>query len=227
MANTKPGRNHETMRSAILHTAAKLFLQKGYTATTLKEIAAGAQINIGSLMNLFKSKEDLLCDLVTYVLERQFTTAAKLVAGKTEDKILFYAAETTLQLHMAESNENVRDLYAAAYSMPKTSSIIQHAITDKLEMVFKESLPHLETKDFYKLEIASGGIMRGFMTIPCDMWFTMEQKVQSFLETTFLVYRVPDAKINEAIQFVSQFDYPKIAQETIEQMLVYLEQTTM
>lgn len=227
MANTKPGRNHETMRSAILHTAAKLFLQKGYTATTLKEIAAGAQINIGSLMNLFKSKEDLLCDLVTYVLERQFTTAAKLVAGKTEDKILFYAAETTLQLHMAESNENVRDLYAAAYSMPKTSAIIQHAITDKLEMVFKESLPHLETKDFYKLEIASGGIMRGFMTIPCDMWFTMEQKVQSFLETTFLVYRVPDAKINEAIQFVSQFDYPKIAQETIEQMLMYLEQTTM
>lgn len=227
MANTKPGRNHEAMRTAILHIAAKSFLEKGYTATTLKEIAAGAKVNIGSLMNLFKSKEDLLCDLVTYVLERQFAAAEKLIAGKTDDKILFYAAETTLQLYMAESNENIRDLYAAAYSMPKTSSIIQHTITDKLEMVFKESLPHLETKDFYKLEIASGGIMRGFMTIPCDMWFTMEQKVQSFLETTFLVYRVPDAKINEAIQFVSQFDYPKIAQETIKQILMYLEQTTM
>ena len=42
-----------------------------------------------------------------------------------------------------------------------------------------------------------------------------------------MVYRVPDAKINEAIQFVSQFDYPKIAQETIKQILMYLEQTTM
>lgn len=84
----------------------------------------------------------------------------------------------------------------------------------------------LETKDFYEIEIASGGIMRGFMTVPCDMYFTMERKVKRFLETTFLVYRVPDEKIKEAVEFVSQFDYPAIAQNTIDSMFTYLESRT-
>ncbi len=223
MANVKPGRNHEEMKRRVLFVSAKFFLEKGYTATTLKEIAQTAEINIGSLMNLFKSKEDILCDLVKYVLKAQFSATAKLLKNKTDDNILFYAAETTLQLHMAESDEHVRDLYNAAYSMPKTTEIIQHTITHKLEEIFKPSLPDLETKDFFELEIASGGIMRGFMTIPCDMYFTMDRKVKRFLETTFKLYDVGSQKIRETIDFVSEFDFEEIAKQTIESILAFLE----
>lgn len=213
----------EAIRKNALNVAAKLFLEKGYTESTVKEIAGGANISVGALSRMFGTKESILCELVKYVLENQFKTATEMVKGKTEDKILFYAAETTLQLYIVESSEQIRELYTVAYSLPKTTEIIQNTITGKLEDVFKEHLPNLETKDFYMLEIASGGIMRGFMTIPCNMWFTMEQKIKSFLETTFLVYRVPDEKIKEAIEFVSQFDYPRIAKELIETMLAYLE----
>lgn len=222
--NNKPGKRHDAMRRAVLYTAAKSFLEVGYTATTLKDISTKTKINIGSLTNLFKSKEDILCDLVNYVLDGQFVRAQKMVEGKTDDKILFYAAETTLQLYMAESNEHIRELYAAAYSMPKTSAIIQHTITGKLEEIFKEHLPGLQTKDFFELEIASGGIMRGFMTVPCDIYFTMDRKVKRFVETTLLVYRVPQAKIEEALAFISQFDYVKLAQETVAGMMTHLEQ---
>lgn len=217
----------EAIRKNALNVAAKLFLEKGYTESTVKEIAGGANISVGALSRMFGTKENILCELVKYVLENQFKTATEMVKGKTEDKILFYAAETTLQLYIVESSEQIRELYTVAYSLPKTTEIIQNTITGKLENVFKEHLPNLETKDFYMLEIASGGIMRGFMTIPCNMWFTMEQKVKSFLETTFLVYRVPDEKIKEAIEFVSRFDYPRIAKEVIETMLVYLEGETV
>lgn len=227
MANVKPGRNHEEMKRRVLFVSAKFFLEKGYTATTLKEIAKTSEINIGSLMNLFKSKEDILCDLVKYVLEGQFFATTKLLKDKTDDKILFYAVETTLQLHMAESGEHVRDLYNAAYSMPKTTEIIQHTITHKLEEIFKPTLPHLETKDFFELEIASGGIMRGFMTIPCGMYFTMDRKVKRFLETTFKLYDVPKEKIQETIEFVSGFDFEAIAKQTIESMLSFLEERTV
>lgn len=224
MSNNLPGKNHDKMKNAVLFNAAKLFLEKGYTATTLKNIAVQANINIGSLMNLFNSKEDILCELVKYVLEGQFTTIEKLLERFTDDKILFYAAETTLQLYMSESNEYVRDLYSAAYSMPKSSKIIQYMITEKLENIFKEHLPHLETKDFYELEIASGGIIRGFMMVPCNMYFTMERKVRRFLETSFRIYEIPKEKTEEAIQFVAQFDFVNIAQEAVSSMLAYLEQ---
>lgn len=226
MANIKPGKNHEAMRKRILYVSAKSFLEKGYTATTLKEIAKAAKVNIGSLSNIFPAKEDILADLVKYVLEEQFSETAMLLKEKTEDKILFYAAETTLQLHIAESGEHIRDLYNAAYSMPKTMEIIQHTITGKLEEIFKSHLPHLETKDFFELEIASGGIMRGFMTVPCDMYFTMERKVKRFLETTFKLYDVPQEKIQETINFVSQFDFEVIAKKAITNMLSFLEKKT-
>lgn len=223
MSNIGPGKKHDEMKSKVLHAAASLFLEKGYTNSTVKEIAAKAEINIGSLVHLFKNKENLMCELVQYVLEGQFEATANFLKGKTEDKILFYAAETTLQLYITENNEYIREMYSVAYSLPNSSEVIYHTITGKLEEIFREHLPELETKDFYELEIASGGIMRGFMTVPCDMYFTMERKVKRFLETTFLIYRVPDEKIQEAVDFVSQFDYETIAQQTIDNMLVYLE----
>jgi hypothetical protein len=167
-----------------------------------------------------------LAELVAYVLEGQFAATEQLVRGKTEDKILFYAAETVLQLYMAESHEHIREMYAVSYSLSETSSIIYETITQKLEHIFSEHLPELTTKDFYCLELASGGIMRSFMTVPCDMFFTMDMKVRAFLQTTFRVYLVPEEKIEEAIRFVSQFDFKSIAQDVIDHMLGYLESKT-
>ncbi len=224
MKQAKPRKTQAEMKAAIICAAAKSFLQKGYTASTLREIAAGAEVNIGSLLNIFGSKEEILSDLVQFTLNKQFDVTAKIINGITEDKMLFYATETVLQLHIVEMSEQLRDLYCSAYSLPKSSNIIQHTITGKLENIFKEHLPNLETKDFYKLEIASGGIMRGFMTVPCDMWFTMDQKVESFLETTFLIYEVPKPKIRAAIDFVKQFDFESIAKQTIDTIIKYFEE---
>lgn len=199
--------------------SAELFLTKGYSATTLQQIGDNAGIDKWTLLRIFKSKENVLATLVEFILNEQFEHAAAFIKGKTDDKILFYAAETTLQLHMAESSENIRELYAAAYSLPNTTEIIQETITNKLELIFKEHLPDYDTTDFYMLEIASGGIMRGFMTIPCSMLLTMERKITAFLETTFSVYKVPEEKVKEVIEFVKQYDFKKIADETIQSML--------
>lgn len=223
MSNHIRGENYEFNKQQILYAAAISFLELGYTATTIKKIAADAKTNTGTLQNIFKTKDDILSDIVSYVLEGQFDTTAKLLKGITDDKIFFYAAETTLQLYIVESSENIRNLYAAAYSLPRTTGIIQNTITKKLEYIFKEQLPELETKDFYLLEIASGGIMRNFMMVPCDMWFTMEQKVEAFLKTTLRVYCVPEEKIKKAVKFVAQFDFEKIAKETIDAMLTFLK----
>jgi AcrR family transcriptional regulator len=226
MARIGRGKNFEANKSKILHLVAEKFLVQGYHKTTLRNIAAEGDISYSSLVNIFGSKEGILAELVAYVLEGQFAATEQLVRGKTEDKILFYAAETVLQLYMAESHEHIREMYAVSYSLSETSSIIYETITQKLEHIFSEHLPELTTKDFYCLELASGGIMRSFMTVPCDMFFTMDMKVRAFLQTTFRVYLVPEEKIEEAIRFVSQFDFKSIAQDVIDHMLGYLESKT-
>lgn len=218
---------NENIKEKTLNAAARLFLKKGYSDSTTREIAQSAGVNVSAMNRAFGSKENILCELVDFVLEGQFDAAAKMLDGVTDDPILFYAAETTLQLYMAESNENIRNLYAAAYSLPKTSEIIQRTITGKLEKLFGAYLPELETKDFYELEIASGGIMRSFMAKPSDMYFTMDRKVERFLRTTFLIYEMPKSKIDEAIAFVTRFDYPAIADKTVKSLLSYLENKTV
>lgn len=215
----------EKVREKTLFAAAELFLEKGYTETTTRGIAQKAGIDVSSMNRAFGCKENILCELVAYVLNGQFETISTILKGVTDDRILFYATETTMQLYMAESDESIRNLYLAAYSMPHSIDIIHQTITEKLEWIFKAHLPHLITRDFYELEIASGGIMRSFMARPCDMYFTIDRKVKRFLETAFRIYQVPDAKIQEAIEFVQQFDFPAIAKNTIDRMLQYLKES--
>lgn len=222
----RPAAEKERIRQQILYVAAGLFIDKGYTETSFSLLAQTARINRSDVVNIFGCKENILCELVTYVLEEQFRMAAKKLEGVTDDPILFYAAETTMQLYMAESRESVRELYLTAYSMQRTMDIIQQMITQKLEKIFKEHLPTLTTKDFYELEIASGGIMRSFMARPCDMYFTMDRKVARFLETTFRVFQVPDEKIQEAVEFVQQFDFQHTVGGIIDRMLEYLRGKT-
>ncbi len=223
MANNKPGKNHDFQKQKIMFIAAKSFLEQGYTNTTMKVVASRTGISSGSITNLFGTKEDILCGLVQYVIEAQFDTTGKLLKEVTTDKILFYAAETVLQLHIVEMNENLREIYSLAYSLPKSSAILQETITGKLEHIFKDRLPDLETKDFYMLEIATGGIMRGFMTVPCNIWFTMDRKVEAFLRSVLRLYYIPEEKIEEAVDFVKRFDFAKIAEETVDGIMRFLE----
>ena len=206
----------EKVRSKVLHAAAKLFLAKGYTNTTLRELAAMSGVNYGSLTFTFKNKETILSELVGFVLDGQFEFTERLLEGKTEDKILFYAAETTLQLYMAESSEHIRELYSLSYSLEASSDIIYTKITKKLAEIFKEQYPNYTQGEFYEKELASAGIMRNYMTRPCGIYFTMDRKVRAFLENTFLLYEIPRAKIEEAIKFVSQFDYEALAKQVID-----------
>lgn len=214
--------NSELQRRKILLKAANMFLSQGYTQTTLRELARESGVNIGSLMHLFENKENILCALVSVVLDGQFSAASKLLSNMTDDKILFWAAETTLQLYMAESSEQIRDLYITAYSLPKTSDIIRRSIAEKMSEYFLPYNPGYQEKDFYEMEIATGGIIRGFMSVPCDMYFTMNAKVARYLETSFRVYKVPQEKTQEAIQFVSRFDFAQIAQNVIDSLLSML-----
>jgi hypothetical protein len=127
---------------------------------------------------------------------------------------------------MAETIEHIREMYSVSYSLPRSSQVIYDVITKKLEDTFKQYLPHYQTKDFYELEIASAGIMRGYITVPCDMYFTIDRKVKRFLESTFRVFKVDEEKIIEAIEFVSKYDFKSIAYKVIDSLYDYLSDNT-
>ena len=44
------------------------------------------------------------------------------------------------------------------------------------------------------MEIASAGIMRSFMAVPCGLYSTPEAKIARFLDYTLKIYNVPAKK---------------------------------
>lgn len=206
------------VQKKVLREAASLFLTIGYEKTSIRMLEKNTGVNYGSIMYAFDSKENLVSSLVDIVLETQFEFASKLIKDKTDDLILLYATETVLQLYLAEMNEHMREMYNVSYSLPASTKKVHNTITAKLEYIFKSQLPNYVTKDFYYLELAAAGIMRSYMNRQCDMFFTMDIKVEKFIEVLLLIYRVPAEKINEAINFVKQFNFKELIPEFIKEL---------
>ena len=78
-----------------------------------------------------------------------------------------------------------------AYTLSSTSAYLHRSTAKRLEGIFGDYLPDAEAKDFYEMEIASTGMMRSFVAVPCDMYFTVERKIARFLECTLKLCNVP------------------------------------
>ena len=197
----------------VLRAAVALFLEKGYAKTTTAEIAKAAGIAQSSFFHVFPSKEALLLELVQRMFGGQFALAEQ--SNEMQDPIILYAMETALQLHIVELTESLRELYVMAYSLPTTSAYIYQSMGQRLQAIFGDCMPKARAKDFYEMEIASAGIMRGFMSVPCDVYFDADAKVSRFLECSLKLYDVSKEKREAVIAVVLNMDLRSMAEGII------------
>jgi AcrR family transcriptional regulator len=71
----------ERSRDLILESAARLFRRQGFSATTLREIAATARIKAGSIYYYFDSKEAILDEVLDRGLRHVFESVKAAVEG--------------------------------------------------------------------------------------------------------------------------------------------------
>lgn len=210
-------------RNKILRSAVKLFLEGGYEKTTTANIAQAAGMAPSSFFAAFENKEALLYTLTESMFESQFDNTEKLI-GENADPLLVYAVETALQMYITELSEPLRELYVMAYSLPTTSEYIYQNTAKKVGALFKDYVPGAQEKDFYEMDIASAGVMRGFMAKHCDLYFTIDQKLKRFLGCCFTLYHVPQEKQDEVIHAVLAMELKPIAEKIIADTVARAEQ---
>lgn len=66
------------------------------------------------------------------------------------------------------------------------------------------------------MEIASASIMRGFMAVQCDMYFTIEAKITRFLDCSLKLYNVPEEKRTAITAAVLRLDLHTMAADIIQ-----------
>ena len=215
MANVRSEEESRELRGKILNAATTLFMQKGFERTTLVDIAKLSGVQKAKILYEMNSKEEILGQLVAKFLDFVMEESNVVSSKYTDDAVLMFMASEVLQIYMAELNEDMRNLYLAAYSMPKTSEIVLRRRTDLIYEKFKDVFPAFALKDFYELEIASVGIMRGYMMVPCDMYFTLETKVERLITTMLRIYEIDSVIIDETKEFIRKIDF-----ETVSEMVV-------
>ena len=180
----------ETKRK-ILTVCVRLFLEQGYKNTTVSQIVDEAGVARGSYLNLFPTKDRILLELTETMFGGQFGVARSIADSKLPP-VYAYAVETAIQLTLTELNENLREIYIEAYSLPETSEYIYLHTTAELKQIFGENFPDDTESDFYEMEIGTAGLMRSYMARKCDIHFPLERKLSRFLTAAMRVYRVPE-----------------------------------
>ena len=200
----------ETKRK-ILTVCVRLFLEQGYKNTTVSQIVDEAGVARGSYLNLFPTKDRILLELTETMFGGQFGVARSIADSKLPP-VYAYAVETAIQLTLTELNENLREIYIEAYSLPDTSEYIYLHTTAELKQIFGVNFPDNTESDFYEMEIGTAGLMRSYMARKCDIHFPLERKLSRFLTAAMRVYRVPEAELEQTVRFVERLDIRSIAE---------------
>lgn len=209
-------------RRKILSVCVRLFLAQGYKDTTVSQIVKEAGVTRGSYQNQFPTKDSILMELVQSMFGGQFQMARS-IAGEKLPPVYAYAVETALQLTLTELNENLREIYIVAYTIPDIAEYINIQTAAELKQIFGENFPDYLESDFYELDIGTAGLMRNYMARKCDIHFPFERKLERFLEASLRVYRVPEEELQKIIAFVQSLDMETIASETIRKLFTMLE----
>lgn len=209
-------------KKKILTACVRLFLEQGYKETSITQITEEAGVTRGSFQNLFPTKDAVLMELVGTMFGGQFDVAGS-ITGSELPPVYTYAVETAIQLTLTELNENLREIYIEAYTLPGTAEFIYLQTTAKLRQIFGVYFPDYTDGDFYELEIGSAGIMRNYMARRCDIHFPLDHKLRSFLTAAMRVYKVPEEEQRKVLAFISSLDITSVAAEVMQRLFEMLE----
>ena len=207
-------RDSSDTKRKILTVCVRLFLEQGYKNTSVSQIVDEAGVARGSYLNLFPTKDRILLELTETMFGGQFGVARSIADSKLPP-VYAYAVETAIQLTLTELNENLREIYIEAYSLPDTSEYIYLHTTAELKQIFGANFPDYSDSDFYEMEIGTAGLMRSYMARKCDIHFPLERKLSRFLTAAMRVYRVPEDELEQTVRFVERLDIRSIAERVM------------
>ena len=204
-------------KKRILSACVRLFLEKGYRGTTVAEIVREAHVSVSTFQNIFHAKDGVLIELVQFMFSNQFGVARK-IAGEAAAPVYIYAVETSIQLTLTERNEVLRDIYVEAYMQKEAAEYINRNTAKELYRIFGSYQPQLSESDFYEMEIGSAGIMQAYMAHKCDIYFTLDKKLERFLTMSLRAFCVPEAEIKNVIAFIQKLDMCNLADQVMQHL---------
>jgi AcrR family transcriptional regulator len=213
----------KTTRIDIIRYATSLFLERGYTASSTKQIAEALDIGTGNLTYYFPTKEHLLAVLVDMLCRFQW----KMMKQEVDDgisSVMAICLELTAMAAMCETDEAARDFYISAYTSPMCLEIIRKNDTARAKEVFRDFCPGWTDEHFAEAELLVSGLEYATLMTVGDP-VSLENRIGGALNSILQIYNIPPEIRSMKISRVLRMDYRAIARRMLGEFKEFVERT--
>ncbi|MEC2491543.1 TetR/AcrR family transcriptional regulator [Bacillus cereus] len=145
-------KEYEERRKEILETAERLFLTKGYTKTTVNDILKEIGIAKGTFYHYFKSKEEVMDEIIMRIIKEDVTKAKRIVSNPdipVLDKLF------KILMEQSPKSGDVKEKMIEQFHQPNNAEMHQNSLV--------QSIIHLSP---VLTEVLEQGIEEGIFSTP-------------------------------------------------------------
>lgn len=217
-------RRVNTTKYEIIQEATQLFLTKGYSNTTPKQICDTLDISTGNLTYYFPTKEHLLAVLVDMLCRFQAKTIQDMVEEDGVTSLLAVCTELTSMAAMSEDSQIAKDLFLSAYSSPICLEIIRRNDAKRSRIIYKEFCSDWTEQQFVEAETLVSGIEYATLMTTGDS-SPLEVRIAGALNSILMIYDVPEQLRKQKISKALTIDYRTHGRYVLEKFIEFVEQT--
>ena len=206
----------------IIQVASKMFLEKGYSNTSIKMICDELEMSPGNVTFYFRTKDHLLAELVDILCNFQRKMMEK-EADEGVSSVMAMCLELSTMVVMCEEDENVKEFLFSAYTSPMGLEIIRNNDAQKAKEVFKDYCPDWTDDQFVEAEVLASGVEYATLMTTEDV-LPIEIRISGALNNILDIYQVPEEMRKIKINKVLSMDYRKIGRRVLRNFKKYVEQ---
>lgn len=206
----------------IIQVASKMFLEKGYSNTSIKMICDELEMSPGNVTFYFRTKEHLLAELVDILCNFQRKMMEK-EADEGVSSVMAMCLELSTMVVMCEEDENVKEFLFSAYTSPMGLEIIRNNDAQKAKEVFKDYCPDWTDDQFMEAEVLASGVEYATLMTTEDI-LPIETRISGALNNILGIYQVPEEIRKMKIDRLLNMDYRKIGRKVLRNFKKYVEQ---
>ena len=212
---------NNAIKMAMVRVANRMFLERGFSNTSVKAIADELGISTGHITFYYPTKEHLLAILVEKLCDFQWQMMNQTVdEGKTS--LMAICLELVAMAAICEENEIAKDFYLSAYTNPMCLEIIRRSDTRRAKEVFGEYCTGWNEEDFAEAETLVSGIEYAtLMTTPASA--SLEVRIAGALNQIMTLYNVPADVRKMKIDKVLAMDYASIGRRIFTEFTEYID----
>ena len=211
----------EKTKDKIIRVSTRMFLEYGYSATTVQMVSSELGISKGNFTFYFHSKDDILSVLVEMLCEFQ-RKLMEYESGEGLSSLLSICLELMTMAAACEESEVAKDFLISSYQSPKCLEIIHNNDTARAKEVFAQYCPVWTDEQFREAEILVAGIEHATLNA-IDKSVSLETRISGALNTIMTIYNVPEETRKIKIAKVLAMDYRSIGKRIFNEFREYVE----